>query len=147
MSIYQFVSVPENDLARGALPRPGLTGQLVAPGAPLSPARDRALEKRNLHQNWPKTGPEPPPARATTIVRPPVPSSWRNSHWRDSDDGAGSRINPDLLTRMCKFYKCGQIFQDKCLPGRPGPKPGCDVMFKVFREIAASNNMNILIFK
>ena len=34
-----------------------------------------------------------------------------------------SRINPDLLTRMCKFYKCGQISQDKCLPRRPEPRP------------------------
>ena len=64
VSIYQFVSDPENVIARGALPRPGHTGQLVAPGAPLSPARDR--EKKlapKLTQDR---------TRATTSPRPPL---------------------------------------------------------------------------
>ena len=75
LRVYLSVSyVTQNVIARGALSWPGqllLLQPAVAISGPGLSSTART-QKRNLHQNWPKTGPGPRPLA--------LPSSRRNSH-------------------------------------------------------------------
>lgn len=120
LRVYLSVST-QNVMARGAVSWPG---QLLSPPSlsqVLVPAHSPDREKKlapKLTQD--RTRARRPWAGTDCHL---AEETRTNESRTDAGRAPPNRINPDLLTRMCKFYKCGQIFQDKCLPRRPGPRP------------------------